>query len=541
MSNMNVASHRPTRGLVANLRTILPGISIGMAMLLAPIHPAHAQTANPPDFMTYQGYLVDATGAALGATTPVNYTVVFRIYDRPTGGSSLWAESQTVTVDKGNFSVVLGEGAPEGSEPRGALSALYGSNTASDRYIGITVKGLSGGDPEIAPRLRLLTSPYSFLSRWSTGLVASDGTSLLVPDSGRLRISQAIQSTGGNTRGTGAVDLQVLRVASQVAQVASGEASTISGGQNNMSSGADSVVSGGNGNTASGIGSAALGGVNNAASGNYATTVGGRLNTASGLYSLAAGRRARAGHDGAFVWGDGQDAEVASTGPNQFVVRAGGGMAINAAPKSDAALNVGGKITAKSLEVESLTVTGQTAAASGGGSGAVPVGGIIMWSGSENGVPSGWALCNGQTAEGQSTPDLRGRFVVGSKMANKAGTLGADVAPENIGATGGKAAVTLTTDHLPAHTHTATATVAEGGEHSHKLKSYLAEFDNDGKPEDGSTKDYGKGSGDAKDGTISLAGKHTHTATVTVNTAGAGKPFSTAPPYYAIAFIMRVK
>ena len=37
----------------------------------------------------------------------------------------------------------------------------------------------------------------------------------------------------------------------------------------------------------------------------------------------------------------------------------------------------------------------------------VPSGGIVIWSGAKNQVPSGWALCNGQNG----TPDLTGRFV----------------------------------------------------------------------------------------------------------------------------------
>ena len=34
---------------------------------------------------------------------------------------------------------------------------------------------------------------------------------------------------------------------------------------------------------------------------------------------------------------------------------------------------------------------------------AVPSGGIIIWSGAANAIPSGWVLCNGSN----STPDLR--------------------------------------------------------------------------------------------------------------------------------------
>ena len=40
----------------------------------------------------------------------------------------------------------------------------------------------------------------------------------------------------------------------------------------------------------------------------------------------------------------------------------------------------------------------------------MPRGGIIMWSGQEDKIPRGWALCNGEN----ETPDLRGRFIVGA-------------------------------------------------------------------------------------------------------------------------------
>ena len=88
-----------------------------------------------------------------------------------------------------------------------------------------------------------------------------------------------------------------------------------------------SVVGGGLGNTASGTYSSVVGGGSGGtASGNYSTVAGGDSNTAQGAYSLAAGRRAKANHDGAFVWGDRTDADIASTGFDQFIVRASGGI-----------------------------------------------------------------------------------------------------------------------------------------------------------------------------------------------------------------------
>ena len=108
---------------------------------------------------------MDSNGTALGDSAPANYDVVFRIYDVKEEGHTsniLWAEQQTVTVDKGYFSILLGEGSQVGSEARGDLRQVFQGDSASDRFIGLTVSGVSGSDLEIAPRLRLLASPYSF-------------------------------------------------------------------------------------------------------------------------------------------------------------------------------------------------------------------------------------------------------------------------------------------------------------------------------------------------------------------------------------------
>ena len=59
-----------------------------------------------------------------------------------------------------------------------------------------------------------------------------------------------------------------------------------------------------------------------------ATVPGGGLNVALGTVSFAAGYRAKANHQGAFVWGDSTPADFASTGNNQFLIRASGGVGI---------------------------------------------------------------------------------------------------------------------------------------------------------------------------------------------------------------------
>lgn len=119
-----------------------------------------AATANPPGKLTYQGFLTDGTGVPLGNTTPINTNVIFRIYDAATAGNLLWASVQVVTIDKGHFSVLLGEGAANGGEPFNAdLTSVFTGATASDRFLQLTV-----GATVITPRIQFLPAPYALLA-----------------------------------------------------------------------------------------------------------------------------------------------------------------------------------------------------------------------------------------------------------------------------------------------------------------------------------------------------------------------------------------
>lgn len=84
----------------------------------------------------------------------------------------------------------------------------------------------------------------------------------------------------------------------------------------------------------------------------------------------------------------------------------------------------------------------------------VPVGGIIMWSGAATNVPAGWALCDGTTQYGIVTPDLRGRFVLGAGQ-------GAGLTARTVGEAGGEETHKLLTTEMPKHAHS-TAFVANG-------------------------------------------------------------------------------
>ena len=94
-------------------------------------------------------------------------------------------------------------------------------------------------------------------------------------------------TTGGNARGEYATDWQKSRVSQN--RVASGNYSTISGGNSNLASGIYSTVSGGNNNQSSNNRATISGGEDNIASNVYTTIGGGRDNTASGNYSTIGG------------------------------------------------------------------------------------------------------------------------------------------------------------------------------------------------------------------------------------------------------------
>ena len=95
-------------------------------------------------------------------------------------GNELWAEKQTVTVDRGYFSVMLGQGSSVDAKFTNNVTSISTGPNASDRYIGMTVNNPPGGpQPEIRPRLRLLASPYSFLAANANAIINASGAPLV--------------------------------------------------------------------------------------------------------------------------------------------------------------------------------------------------------------------------------------------------------------------------------------------------------------------------------------------------------------------------
>lgn len=163
----------------------------------------------------------------------------------------------------------------------------------------------------------------------------------------------------------------------------------------------------------------------------------------------------------------------------------------------------------------------------------IPKGVIVMWSGTLATIPAGWALCDGNNG----TPNLKDKFVVGAGGGYAAG------------ATGGEAAHVLTIDEMPSHNHGG-ATGGESASHTHydaghAHQGWLTSVNRDGtsgtrvrEADDSSSGTGGIGfhtdTGYSNLGTESAA--HTHA----IPSQGNGWAFENRPPYYALAYIMKL-
>ncbi len=149
------------------------------ALVFAFTSPASAADAVPPGKLAFQGFLTDASGQPLGVPNPVKPVLTFRIYRNATGTAPadiVWSESQTVVVDQGQYTALLGNGAAVGTEPNtNHLATVFTGADASDRFLGVTVAGQS----EIRPRIQFFASPFAQFSGSATMLVSAGGNSLL--------------------------------------------------------------------------------------------------------------------------------------------------------------------------------------------------------------------------------------------------------------------------------------------------------------------------------------------------------------------------
>jgi microcystin-dependent protein len=166
----------------------------------------------------------------------------------------------------------------------------------------------------------------------------------------------------------------------------------------------------------------------------------------------------------------------------------------------------------------------------------VPYGLILIWSGSQASIPTGWALCDGL----HDTPDLRDLFVIGGGQSY--------TAPN---ATGGANSITFTTSHIPYHAHTFYS-YQENNNHNHYVQDnahFHATYATDyGGRADGTTcqagqtyEQQGFNSQFSLSGLSVYSNRHSHTHSYSSSYSGQSSPtpFDLKPAYYALCYMMK--
>ena len=164
----------------------LPNLCAALLALYSTL--ATAQTSAVPGFISYQGRVLDGAGGNVGTGTPVNRTVIFRIWDNPSStavANLRYSESQTVTISEGEFSVLVGQGVANVTQTFGYSEADKKSAdlgtvfTGSNRYLGVTVDdGTVAADNEITPRQQIVSTAYAMRAKFAESIGGSSDLTL---------------------------------------------------------------------------------------------------------------------------------------------------------------------------------------------------------------------------------------------------------------------------------------------------------------------------------------------------------------------------
>ena len=251
------------------------------------------------------------------------------------GGMRNVADGEGATVGGGSYNeavadyaTIAGGGPSDPDEPEDTSNVVY----AEHGFIGGGSGNVAGDENDDVV--------YATIAGGGGNEATASHTAI---GGGSANRAESPQSTVGGGWNNKALGERNATVGGGMRNVADGESATVAGGgatldefdEGNEAHGERSTVGGGGANLAGSptdddVSHATVaGGSHNEARGSYATIPGGENNVANGDHSLAAGRNANvAGYDGTFVWGDGSDEPVEAEGEDQFVVQAGGGMAV---------------------------------------------------------------------------------------------------------------------------------------------------------------------------------------------------------------------
>lgn len=195
----------------------------------------------------------------------------------------------------------------------------------------------------------------------------------------------------------------------------------------------------------------------------------------------------------------------------------------------------------------------------------LPTGAIILWEGTT--PPEGWALCDGNNG----TPDLKGRFVMGSSNVNNYGY-------------GGNDTVNITEANIPAHNHSVVLnnqnsshahtgttdssnaahsghSITSDGNHAHSIYTYQDDWNQKGgnngnqswandstnnwnysHATNSATHNHGTGHNNMTHNHSLYSGNNNnnHSHSISLSSNGSSVSFDNRPPYYVLAYIMKL-
>jgi len=307
-----------------------------------------------PQVLSYQGRLTDAKGVPV---PDGDYSITFKLYTVPNGGSPFWSETQNVTTRDGLFSVLLGSVTPITtgwrSEERGMRTGGRNGGTGDEgpgtrdegpgtrdegpkaAYLGMVVEGSA----EMVPRMRIAggytlpnegvgandnrgggtdnddewvrSSPADSVLYTIRRLgIARGGCSNVLYGNYTCSMTNLGSSCTTGISGSGGASLGNMAVLGGYGNRAWAPYTSVGGGRNNKAGNdatdTSAIVVGGYGNQANGKFSAVIAGQNNTASGLYSTVPGGYGDTCAGDYGMTGGysTRARAAADYTFAFGE---------------------------------------------------------------------------------------------------------------------------------------------------------------------------------------------------------------------------------------------
>lgn len=301
---------------------------------------------------------VVAAGEFLGSTNNVPVEIKANNRRAARFESGFGSANESIVILGSSANIAVGRGATIGGGGGSAMTCGAGSSSCAN-VTDETFATISGGAGNS------IVGPWSVIGGGNSN--STSGSYTAIGGGGLNNISNGgLYGTiaGGNSN---TVSGQYGAVTGGVGNSAAGNWSIAAGGQNNGATGGHGVVAGGSNNFAvasgstvagglfnyaTGYVSTVAGGVSSTASGEYSFVAGGYFNCAGGRSSFAGGRRAHVrpgtasgvvgegcfaaavsgtaeGDAGSFVWADAQDTNYATTGPNQFLARAAGGVMFN--------------------------------------------------------------------------------------------------------------------------------------------------------------------------------------------------------------------